>query len=140
MITIKRPESEDIREVICPYCNETILYEESDVDILNNDSYGIYCPNCEAEVEIEKRDKISFPRDFYQFGINSSGVKINDNTIESEINYLKKELLNSDSDLDFCEWACGDTLIVGLKYEDCISFYVAKNYYQSYYELEDNKN
>ena len=59
VVTIKRPDSEDIKEVICPHCNEIILYEESDVDILNNDSYGIYCPNCSAEVEIEKRDNIS---------------------------------------------------------------------------------
>ena len=135
MVTIKRNKSEDIKEIICPNCGETLLYEKSDVDILNNNSYGIYCPNCSAEVETKKRNKIAFPMDFYRFGMNPSSVHIEDEFIEKEINEMKKGLLN-DPDLDYSELASGDTLIIGKKYEDCISFYVAKNYYQSYYELE----
>ena len=134
MVTIKRDESEEIKEIVCPNCEKTLFYEKSDVDILNNDSYGIYCPNCSAEVETEKRNKISFPKDFYHFGMNPSCSHITDEEIEKEINRMKKELLN-DSESDFYEWARGDTLIVATKYADCVSFYVAKNYYQSYYEL-----
>ncbi len=135
MVTIKRNESEGIEEIVCPNCRETIIYEKSDVDILNNDSYGIYCPNCGAEVEIEKRNKISFPKDFYRFGMNSYCSHVTDKEIEEKVNRIKKELLN-DSESNFYEWASGDTLIIAIKYEDCVSFYVAKNYYQSYYELE----
>lgn len=132
VIARKSSPIEQVSKIICPNCECTIEYTERDVEDLDH-GFGFYCPECGEEIYTQKFDLHEFPNAFYHFGVNDGAVAISDKETQRYINEVVDYLKDADVG-DHAETGSGDTIVIGIKYEDGVSLYVAKNYWEEEYK------
>ena len=131
----------------CEYCNKT--------HIDRNDIFECYicgkeiCYECAKHIEprddgnedwliCEKCEsgemQAKYPEDFWD---NSDGVDIKENEIIRYLNDAKEQLKNSPFECDFHFTATGNTMVMGMKFEDEYKFCVFKNYKSIDVDKED---
>ena len=135
MAVIAVKKEKDKEEIICPTCENLLLYEKEDVKIGYLGCESITCPECGEKILItgERIMPPTFPRTFYHFG---SGKKISDKDIQGMVNRVVDNIKKADAG-DFYITATGDTMVVALKYEDNIDIIVAKDYWEDTLTDED---
>lgn len=132
MVTIKEPPTslEILHEMYCPHCNAVLEYTDEDIDTLI-DGYGFECPYCHKDIVIEEYlTEPVFPKAFYHFGDSKNAVHILDNEIQEWVDAVYADLKNSKKDFDCNSIASGDSIVFGIKGEEGITIWVAKNYWE----------
>lgn len=103
--------------IICPCCNQKCYLED------------------EKALDITPKN-LKFPDYFTQFGVSEGAVHIGDEYIEE---WTKKALdyLLKNPDSHFYHTGTGDSMVIGLQYDDEIDIVVAKNYYEYTHTKEE---
>lgn len=129
IISLPENKSANKRPVIttCPHCQYTISYTEDEVERVDNESMGIFCPQCGGVIEIKHIEPFTFPATFYHI---ENGASLTDEEIQNRVNIIKRQLQQEVEVGEFTFIATGDTIIFGLKFEDEDNIIVAKNYWE----------
>lgn len=114
----------------CPHCQYTISYTEDEVERVDNESMGVYCPHCGDVVETEHIEPFTFPDTFYCFGSGKNTVHLSDKEIQSNVNIVKRKLQQELKVGEYTFIGSGDTMVFGFKLEDEDMIIVAKNYWE----------
>lgn len=96
------------------------------------DNYYINCPCCSERIKVKHIDFYphetpKFPADFFHFDEHSVPIE------DEEINKWIKDIADRvkiDSDPTFYKSETGDSIVIALVYDDEVTYYVAKNYYE----------
>lgn len=124
-----KPETEPIITT-CPHCQYTISYTEDEVERVDDEYMGVYCPQCSGVIETKRIKPFTFPDSFYQYGVSEDAVKISNEKIQEYINIVKRELEQECEVGEYSFTGTGDTMVFGFKFEDEYVIYVAKNYWE----------
>lgn len=65
----------------CPHCRYTISYTEDEVERVDNESMGVYCPQCDEPIVTKHIKPFTFPDTFYYFSANNNAVRNSDENI-----------------------------------------------------------
>ena len=114
----------------CPHCQYTISYTEDEVERVNDEHMGVYCPQCDGVIETKRIKPFTFPDSFYQYGVSEDNVKINNERIQEYINIVRRELEQECEVGGHSFTGSGDTMVFGFKFEDEDVIFVAKNYWE----------
>lgn len=115
---------------ICPHCQYTISYTEDEVERVDNDAMGVYCPQCGGVVETERIEPFTFPDTFYHFGVSEDAVCLSDDEVQRYVDIVKRKLQQECQVGEYAFTGSGDTMVFGFKFEDEDTIYVAKNYWE----------
>lgn len=130
---VSPPESKipEKRPIIttCPNCQYTISYTEDEVERVDNESMGVYCPHCGGIVETEHIEPFTFPKTFYHFDNNETSKLTNEET-QHYVDVVKHRLQQELEVGKYTFTGTGDTMVFGFKFEDEDMIIVAKNYYE----------
>ena len=127
------PESQLQSEPItttCPHCHYTISYTVDEVERVDNESMGVYCPRCGGVIETEHIVPFTFPDTFYHYGENDCAVCLSDEEVQSYIDIVKRKLQQELQVGEYTFTGSGDTMVFGFKFEDEDEIIVAKNYWE----------
>lgn len=124
-----KPETEPIITT-CPHCQYTISYTEDEVERVDDERMGVYCPQCGGAIETKRIKPFTFPDSFYQYSISEDVVEINNEKIQEYINIVRRELEQECEVGEYSFTGSGDTMVFGFKFEDEYVIYVAKNYWE----------
>ena len=133
VVAVKKEKSKE--EIICPNCENLLLYGKEDVKIGYLGCESITCPECGTEMLTtgERVMPPTFPRTFFHFG---DGAKASDKDIQEMVNKVVDNIKTADVG-DFYNISVGDTMVVALKYEDNIDVIVTKDYWEDTLTDED---
>lgn len=130
---IAPPESKipEKRPIIttCPHCHYTISYTEDEVERVDNESMGVYCPHCGGVVETEHIEPFTFPDTFYHFDTNETSKLTNEET-QHYVDIVKRKLQQECQVGEYTFTESGDTMVFGFKFEDEDEIIVVKNYWE----------
>lgn len=129
MVAIKHKNPTN--EIICPCCNTELIYAEDDVVSLYSGK-GIVCPVCGEDVVTYEAKPFEFPDGFHHFGEHKGSCFLSNNEIQDYINDTVKDLRESVLEFDLSYRQCGNTIVFGIKSDEGITVWVAKNYYEAY--------
>lgn len=114
----------------CPHCQYTISYTEDEVECVDNESMGVFCPQCESVIETEHIEHFTFPKTFFHFGEGKNVWHLTDKEVQSCVDIVKRELQQELKVGDYTFTGTGDTMVFGFKFEDEDQIIVAKNYWE----------
>lgn len=123
-------------EVNCDQCGETFLYDDEDVGIGEYGTKGFTCPKCGEWVvtDWDRHLPPTYPVTFsHNDGIPLSDAEINE-YVQRVVDVLKNKEMNAG---EFAIAGSGDTMVIGLKFEDEEDIYVCKNYWEDCVYLDD---
>lgn len=92
---IAPPESQPQTDPIittCPHCNYTISYTEDEIERVENDGFGVICPNCNESIVLEHVEPFTFPDTFYHFSVDEGAVCLSDDKVQRCVNIVKRKL------------------------------------------------
>ena len=112
----------------CPHCQYTISYTEDEVERVENESMGVYCPHCGGVVETEHIAPFTFPDTFYHFDTNETSKLTNEET-QHYVDVVKRKLQQELEVGEYTFTGTGDTMVFGFKFEDEDEIIVVKNYW-----------
>lgn len=122
--------SNDEFYVQCEHCGRQIAYYEDEVE-----DGVIICPNCEEEIYVDPAKKpFVWPGGFYHCSAFDGAAYVTDKETQAEVDNMLQNLQKSAIG-DHSTWASGDTLIIGIHYEDGIQIYVTKDYYDQFLDM-----
>lgn len=130
---IAPPESQPQNEPIittCPNCHYTISYTEDEVERVDNEAMGVYCPHCGGVIETEHIEPFTFPDTFYCFNQNDGAVALSNEETQHYVDIVKRKLQQECQVGEYAFAGVGDTMVFGFKFEDEDVIYVAKNYWE----------
>ena len=133
VIAVKKEKPQE--EIICPTCENLLLYEKEDVKIGYLGCESITCPECGTEMLTtgERVMPPTFPQTFFHFG---DGTKASDKDTQEMVNKAVDNIKKAEVG-DFYIMATGDTMVVALKYEDDIDIIVTRDYWEDTLTNED---
>ena len=130
---VSPPENKSIEKhpiiTTCPHCNYTISYTEDEVEHVDGEHMGVYCPHCEGVIETEHIEPFTFPDTFYHFGTSEGAVCLSDDEVQQYVNVVKRKLQQECQVGEYTFTGTGNTMVFGFKFEDEDEIYVAKNYW-----------
>ena len=121
------------KRITCDGCHSEIEYTGDDLDYGAFGCGEITCPVCENKIDIDEEcidltcKNIEFPKHFLRTG--KDVLKISDADIQIYARECLKSLVE-DADHDYGIFAItelGDTMVIGIKYEDEYELVVAKD-------------
>lgn len=131
---ISPPESKipEKRPIIttCPHCQYTISYTEDEVERVENNGLGVICPNCNESIVLEHIEPFTFPDTFYHFGTGEGAICLSDDEVQQYVDIVKRKLQQECRVGEYTFIGNGDTMVLGLKFEDEDEIIVAKNYWE----------
>ena len=116
----------------CPHCQYTISYTEDEIDRVDNESMGVYCPYCGGVIETEHIKPFTFPDTFYHFGSGDDGNLLHilsDEETQHYVDIIKRKLQQELQVGEYTFTGSGDTMVFGFKFTDEDEIIVAKNYW-----------
>lgn len=113
----------------CPHCQYTISYTEDEIDRVENDGFGVMCPNCTKIIVTEHIEPFTFPDTFYYFGASEGAVCLSDDEVQKYVNIVKRKLQQECQVGEYTFTGTGNTKVFGFKFEDEDEIIVAKNYW-----------
>ena len=133
VIAVKKEKAKE--EIICPTCENLLLYEKEDVKIGYLGCESITCPECGTEMLTtgERVMPPTFPQTFFHFGY---GAKASDKDTQEMVNKAVDNIKTANVG-DFYIMAAGDTMVVALKDEDSTDIIVTKDYWEDTLTNED---
>ena len=133
VIAVKKEEPQE--EIICPTCENLLLYGKEDVKIGYLGCESITCPECGTEMLTtgERVMPPTFPRTFFHFG---DGTKASDKDTQEMVNKAVDNIKKAEVG-DFYSISSGDTMVVALKDEDSTDIIVTKDYWEDTLTNED---
>lgn len=114
----------------CPHCQYTISYTEDEVERVDNEAIGVYCPQCDGVIETGRIVPFTFPDSFYHCSVDNEAVALTDKQTQNYIDEVKQKLKQELNIGEFAFAGSGDTMVFGFKFEDDDTIYVAKNYWE----------
>lgn len=114
----------------CPHCRYTISYTEDEVERVDDEHMGVYCPQCEGVIVTKNVVPFTFPDSFYQYGVSEDAVEISNERIQEYIDIVRRELEQECEVGGHSFTGSGDTMVFGFKFKDEYVIYVAKNYWE----------
>lgn len=114
----------------CSNCHYTISYTEDEVERVDNEVMGVYCPQCGGVIETGRIVPFTFPDSFYHCSTDNEAVALTDKQTQNYIDEVKRELKQELNIGEFTFAGSGDTMVFGFKFEDEDTIYVAKNYWE----------
>ena len=130
---VAAPKVEEEKRTIittCPHCQYTISYTEDEVERVGNNVMGVYCPQCGGDIETKHIKPFTFPDTFYYFSANNNAVRMSDENIQRFIDNVKQSLETKCNIGDYVLEGSGDVMVFGVKNEDEVTIYVARNYWE----------
>lgn len=131
---ISPPESKipEKRPIVttCPHCQYTISYTEDEVERVENDSLGVYCPKCGNVIKTKNVKPFTFPDTFYHFGKDKDSAHLSNEEIQKYVNIVERKLNQECKIGDFTFSGTGNIMVFGFKMEDEDIIYVAENYWE----------
>ena len=128
------PESKTIetRPIIttCPHCNYTVSYTEDEIERVENDGEGIFCPNCNEPIVTKQIEPFTFPDTSYHFSTSECAVCLSDDEVQQYVDIVKRKLQQECQVGEYAFAGIGDTMVFGFKFKDEDVIYVAKNYWE----------
>lgn len=120
-------------KVKCWDCDAEIEYDEEDV--VDN---RIKCPDCGASnwVGEEEKEVPKFPDSFYHFGVSEDAVKISEKETADYVKHIIERMEAEPNDSWVAEGS-GDTMVIGLRSEECNTIIVCKNYWEDSYNYRE---
>ena len=133
VIAVKKEKPQE--EIICPTCENLLLYEKEDVKIGYLGCESITCPECGTEMLTtgERVMPPTFPQTFFHFG---DGTKASDKGIQEMVNKVVDNIKTANVG-DFYSISSGDAMVVALKDEDSTDVIVTKDYWEDTLTNED---
>ena len=125
----KIPEKHPI-VTTCPHCQYIISYTEDEIEHVDDESMGVYCPHCGGVIETEHIEPFTFPDTFYHFGTSEGAVCLSDDKVREYVNIVKRKLQQECQVGEYAFIGSGDTMVFGFRFEDEDVIYVAKNYWE----------
>lgn len=126
---IRPKEVMQTNEIVCDHCNTIFLYDDTDITYGEYGTKGFTCPDCGEWIAVDWDRHLppTYPTTFS----HNNGVPLSD----EEINKYVQEVVNALKDKEmkageFATVGCGDTMVIGLKFEDEEDIYVLKNYWE----------
>ena len=113
----------------CPHCQYTISYTENEVERVENDGFGVICPNCNESIVLEHIEPFTFPDTFYHFDTNET-IKLSNEETQHYVDIVKRKLQQECQVGEYAFAGTGDTMVFGFKFENEDVIYVAKNYWE----------
>ena len=133
VIAVKKEKAKE--GIICPTCENLLLYEKEDVKIGYLGCESITCPECGTEMLItgERIMPPTFPQTFFHFG---DSAKASDKDTQEMVNKAVDNIKSANVG-DFYSISSGDAMVVALKDEDSTDIIVAKDYWEDTLTDED---
>lgn len=138
MVIVKKP-IQPPNEVTCDMCGAVLCYEPTDIRIGYMGYEVIDCPECGEDVAVSEKRVAApeFPVTFAHSDPNGERVKnLSNEEVQQYVDKVvqKCECLKAG---EFTFAATGDTMVIGLKFEDETDIIVAKDYYEDAIMDED---
>lgn len=128
------PENKTIekRPIIttCPHCNYTISYTEDEVERVDNDAMGVYCPQCGEVITTKHIEPFTFPDSFYSFNTRDGANSLTNEEIQRLVNIVKRQLQQEMKIEEYTFLSQGNTMVIGFKLEDEDKIVVARDYWE----------
>lgn len=123
--------------ITCPHCHYAISYAVDEVEHVDNESMGVYCPQCGGVIETEHVEPFTFPKTFFYFGEGKDAEHLIDEKVQSYVDIVKRELQQELKVGEYTFTAIGNIIIFGFKFEDEDKIIVAQNYWEDsvFYEV-----
>lgn len=136
MITVKNKKP--LNEIICENCGAELCYEPEDKRIGYVGYEVIDCPECGEETPVsEKRiHPPKFPITFSHTCADKGAKLLSNEETQCWINEVLDKLKNYKPG-EFTFVSTGDTMVIGLKFEDETDIIVTKDYYEDAIMKED---
>ena len=115
--------------ITCPHCHYTISYTVDEVERVDNESMGVYCPQCNGVIVTKHVEPFTFPDTFYYFGASEDTVCLSDDEVQRYVNIVKRKLQQECQVGEHIFTGSGDTMVFGFKFKDEDVIYVVKNYW-----------
>ena len=119
----------------CPNCHYTISYTEDEVERVDNEVMGVYCPQCGGVIETGRIVPFTFPDTFYHFNNAATNKQIRE-----AIDKVKRDFVIFPED-DFNYILQGNVAVFGYVEEDGNKVYhhivVAKEYWEEEILVEE---
>ena len=133
VIAVKKEKPQE--EIICPTCENLLLYEKEDVKIGYLGCESITCPECGTEMLTtgERVMPPTFPQTFFHFG---DDAKTSDKDTQEMVNKAVDNIKKAEAG-DFYSISSGDTMVVALKDEDSTDIIVTRDYWEDTLTNED---
>lgn len=133
-------ESEYPKRHVCDECGAELEYDEEDVHIGWMGCEYVTCPACGRETMVgESRvQPPTWKATFHHTSIETGAVDIKDDEVKRYVNEATKHLCSDEwKPGEFCIANVGNALVFGVKWEDGIDIYVAKDYWEDSIAPED---
>lgn len=131
---ISPPENKTIekRPIIttCPHCQYTVSYTEDEVERVDNDAMGVYCPQCGGVITTKHIEPFTFPDSFYSFNTRDGANSLTNEEIQYLVNIVKRQLQQEMKIEEYTFLSQGNTMVIGFKLEDEDRIVVARDYWE----------
>lgn len=131
---VKPPENKTVekRPIIttCPHCQYTISYTEDEIERVDDEHMGVYCPQCSGVIETEHIEPFTFPDTFYHFAQSDETKFLSNEETQHYVDIVKRTLRQERQVGEYTFAGSGDTIVFGFKMEDEDLIFVAKNYWE----------
>lgn len=128
------PKNEVIKKrpiiTTCPNCNYTISYTEDEVERVDNDAMGVYCPQCGGVITTKHIEPFTFPDSFYSFNTRDDANSLTNEEIQYLVNIVKRQLQQEMKIEEYTFLSQGNTMVIGFKLEDEDKIIVARDYWE----------
>lgn len=114
----------------CPHCQYTISYTEDEVDRVDNDAMGVYCPQCGGVITTKSIEPFTFPDSFYSFNTRDGANSLTNEEIQRLVNIVKRQLQQEMKIEEYTFLSQGNTMVIGFKLEDEDKIIVARDYWE----------
>lgn len=114
----------------CPHCQYTISYTEDEVDRVENDAMGVYCPQCGGVITTKHIEPFTFPDSFYSFNTRDGANSLTNEEIQHLVNIVKRQLQQEMKIEEYTFLSQGNTLVIGFKLEDEDRIVVVRDYWE----------
>lgn len=131
---ISPPESKipETRPIIttCPHCQYTISYTEDEVERVDNDAMGVFCPHCDGVITTKHIEPFTFPDSFYNFNENDGAIGLTNEEVQKLVDMVKRQIQQEMKVGEYTFLSQGNTMVIGFKMEDEDNIIVTKNYWE----------
>lgn len=144
---ILKPPTNNIHSTVytmyCPRCGALLEFDHEDLSASGNGLWAT-CPCCQNNIDVNNQSQpeeepepphFVWPSSFYHFGESAGAVNIPDKEVQQIIDRIVKRFPEL-NDGEFTYEGTGDTIVIGLKFNDSNEVIVAKNYWEDEIETE----
>lgn len=114
----------------CPHCQYTISYTEDEVERVENDGMGVYCPQCDGVITTKHIEPFTFPDSFYSFNTRDGADNLTNEEIQRLVNIVKRQLQQEMKIEEYTFLSQGNTVVIGFKLEDEDRIIVVRDYWE----------